>query len=328
MEVLVVVCVPDSQTAALARKNILTDEWQGSLPLFSRLDKARGCSVSLIICESAGISETTIEASDALLMILDGERGLDPASVAVWNSAIDHSIPRHLGAVRAASGRADFDELVAIAVRVLEPDALVRYLPIESEDDDTFVGQYDLLTGDIHDCTNGTPEIRHGDPEHVALTADRRDDLFEELAHAGLADEFLDIHLQGLPVSIPGLVSAWNDDSIVAMTALDNGVGTHIVQEWLSGLCARWIPTVDSGGQLASVAETQERLGVGVGPDLARMWGEQSVDEALELVHDDQELEPLVVEAQTSGVLLSTGLVAGQTVRVAGSDVTVLVPRF
>jgi len=320
--------VPDSADAALTVQNILSEDWNGAFPLFSRTDIPAGRTVSLIICESANISETTIEATDALLMILDGERGLDPASVEVWNRAIDHSIPRHLGAVRAASGRADFDELVAIALRVLEPDVLVRYLPIESEDDESFVGQYDLLTGDIHDCTNGRPDIRHGDPEHVALTADRRDDLFEELAHAGLADEFLDIHLQGLPVSIPGLVTAWSDDSIVAMTALDDGVGVHILQQWFSGIAPRWIPSVDSQDVSGSVTETRARLGVGIGPGLVRMWGEPSAVESLELVQQDHKTVLLTVDVQTSGFLMASGVEAGQTVRMLGTHDVVLVPRF
>jgi len=273
------------------------------------------------------MADSVLEAADAMLLILDGKLGLDAQSIEIWSAAADLSLPRHIGAINVATGRADFDELIAIATRVLEPDLMVRYLPIDSEDDDSIVGQYDLLTADIHDCSSGAPVIRHGDPEHVSLTADRRDDLFEELAHAGLADAFLDTHRQGLPVSIPSLVSAWSNEHIVSITTVDHQVGAHILDEWFGHLTPRWVPVVTTEDQATSIDLVEECSGVGIGDGIARIWGPISKDSAYE-VFEDSVATPIAIQIQSSGCLLASGIHPGATVRAEGSSIAVLVPRF
>jgi hypothetical protein len=326
-EVLIVVAVPSSITGNYVANNALGHDLSGLYPLFQLARSSHETRISILIQECATLEHSVLEAADALVLILDGQLGLDPQSMAIWTQAVDESLPRHIGAVHVATGRADFDELIAVATRVLEPDLMVRYLPIDDEDTDAIVGQYDLLTADIHDCSTGVPVIRHGDPEHVSLTADRRDDLFEELAHAGLTDGSLETHLQGMPVSIPALIDAWTDQQIVSITALDNQAGAHILREWFEHLPSRWIPVVKIGEQFTSIELSPARLGVGIGRGIARMWGAKSNDSVLEVSSAESVLS-IQPGMETSGCLIAEGVGLDLTVRVRGSADLVSAPRF
>jgi len=326
-EVLIVVAVPSSITGNYAANNALGHDLSGIYPLFQLATSSQETRISILIQECATLEHSVLEAADALVLILDGQLGLDPQSMSIWTHAVDESLPRHIGAVHVTTGRADFDELIAVATRVLEPDLMVRYLPIDDEETDAIVGQYDLLTADIHDCSSGVPVIRHGDPEHVSLTADRRDDLFEELAHAGLTDGSLETHLQGMPVSIPALIDAWTDQQIVSITALDNQAGAHILREWFEHLPSRWIPVVKIGEQFTSIELSPVRLGVGIGRGIARMWGAKSNDSVLEVSSGDSVLS-IQPGTETSGCLIAEGVGVDLTVRVHGSADLVSAPRF
>jgi hypothetical protein len=326
-EVLIVVAVPSSTTGTYTAMNSLGRQLVGSYPLFQSPTTPGRTNISILFQESAALEHSVLEAADALVLILDGQLGLDPHSIALWTHAVDLSLPRHIGAVHVATGRADFDELIAVATRVLEPDLMVRYLPIDAEETDAIVGQYDLLTADIHDCSSGVPVIRHGDPEHVSLTADRRNDLFEELAHAGLTDGSLETHLQGMPVSIPALIEAWTDQHIVSITALDDQTGAHILQEWFVHLSSRWVPALNQAEDFKSIDLATARVGIGIGLGLARMWGQVLSNSHLEVVAEDA-VVAIVPVAQTSGCLVAEGIVLNQTVRVSGSADLVSAPRF
>ena len=299
----------------------------GIYPLFQTPKSSNEAQISILIQDSAALEYSVLEAADAFVLIIDGQLGLDPNSMALWTQAVDLSMPRHIGAVHVATGRADFDELIAVATRVLEPDLMVRYLPIDAEETDAIVGQYDLLTADIHDCSTGVPVIRHGDPEHVALTADRRDDLFEELAHAGLTDDSLETHRQGMPVSIPALIDAWGDPHIVSITALDDHAGAHILHDWFAHLTPRWIPAVNQEEDFTSIDLTSDRLGIGIGPGIARMWGSVPKGTLLEVVAEES-VTGILPSAETTGCLVAEGVVLDQTVRVCGSADLVSAPRF
>ena len=161
----------------------------------------------------------------------------------------------------------------------------------------------------------------------MSLTADRRDDLFEELAHAGLSDGSLETHLQGMPVSIPALIDAWTDQHIVSITALDNQAGGHIIQEWFTHLSARWVPVVNQAEDSTSIDVATARLGIGIGLGLARMWGAALSNLQLEVVADGTVVS-IVPSAQTSGCLVAEGIALGQTVRARGSADLVSAPRF
>jgi hypothetical protein len=60
-----------------------------------------------------------LESCDAFVASLDGAAGVDPKIVEFWSNARDVTLPRHILAFNVVNGRADFDELCAIAVAYL-----------------------------------------------------------------------------------------------------------------------------------------------------------------------------------------------------------------
>lgn len=173
-----------------------------------------------------------VEACDGLVAIVDGEVGLHPDVAAAWGAARDASVPRLMVTVRAAAGRADFDELVAIAQRVAEPDLAVRYLPLYADDGEHYAGRFDVLRLVVEVRGAALP----ADPEHLAATADAHDELVDLVAHAGLSDEALAAFTAGLPVSLPAIEEAWWDADVVKVLPGDDGLTADIVTQWVARL--------------------------------------------------------------------------------------------
>lgn len=281
---------------------------------------------TLLFVQASDATPELIEASDGFLLVIDGGIGLGPHEMATWNHAADHTIPRNVLAFNVHSSRADFDEVVAIVERVLEPDAMVRYLPIENDDENQFAGIYDVLTGDIHDYSNGDLEIRSGDPEHMSLTADKREALFDELAHHGLDDENLKAHSLGMPLNIPSLERIWTSTDIVSVIPIDDGVGNDVLRSWLEAITPRWLPSVSTHNLTTSVEETNLRVGICVADGLIRMWGVPG-SESLELktILGRQSFVP---DFESHGLFICTGTHKGDVVLPIGVDLELFAPNF
>jgi hypothetical protein len=206
---------------------------------------------------------------DALVGIVDGEIGVPSLFQKSWESARDFDLPRVLLAVRSANGRADFDELVAIARKALEPDAVVRYLPLYREDGVSYEGLYDALRAEL--TVSG--RVMPADVEHRQLTTDTTDVLVDVLAHAGLTDAALDQHRSGMPVSLPALEQAWASPHITPMLPADDGVAGTVLAHWLGGLPAAATAVVCQGDETIDAVVATEPVGVGIMAGAARVWG-------------------------------------------------------
>ncbi len=225
------------------------------------------------ICLTSQDDFLVLEACDAALVIVDGLTGLSPVQMNLWSKACDSSIPRGVLSVNSVGTRADFDEVVAIAERVLDDDILVRHMPIVSDDESTLVGQFDILTGQILARDANGFMSRPGDPEHMQLTFERREDLVETLTHFSEGEALIEALIAGMPTNTPGLERAFLADDIVAVTAIDNGVGVPVLREWLAARKPRWIPSVDSQGVISDASNSPTRVGLGISAGLARTWG-------------------------------------------------------
>ncbi|MEI6109237.1 MAG: hypothetical protein WCQ11_04125 [Actinomycetes bacterium] len=323
----VLVCVVTPENAKL-------DEiWEniGAITLFGEPPVLRHPGAKLRNLRFIGTSDSSVdlkivEASDALVVILDGKAGLGPGSISAWNRARDHGTPRHFLATGVVQGRADFDELAAMAIRAMEPELLVRYLPIDSDDEDSLAGVYDVLTSEIHEVVDGDVKIRPGDPEHVTLTADRRDDLFDQLAHLGLDDQALANHRDGLPISISKLEVAWDHPDVISITPIENGVGVEIFTSWLTKLRPTWIPTVTIGDTTVDVTDTSARLGFVIADKIARMWSSKTADR-LQAWNSDREVT-VVPSYEDDTVLIADELTMGMTVSPSKNDCVLVAPIF
>ena len=267
-----------------------------------------------------------LESCDAFVASLDGSAGVDPKIVEFWSSARDFTLPRHILAFNVVNGRADFDELCAIASRVLEPDLLVRYLPIDSDDELSLTGVYDILTSEIHALIDGQWVTKAADPEHIAITSSAREDLFDQLAYLGLDDSTLENHTSGLPISVTKLETAWLHPDVVTITPIDDEVGVSTFSNWISILKPVWVPVLNVADTSCDAFEATERVGISITEHLARMWGSDDGSDLFENI--DGELSPAVMVESNQVAIAGTGLTPGSTVATKNSIAKLVAPTF
>jgi hypothetical protein len=267
-----------------------------------------------------------LESCDAFVASLDGAAGVDPKIVEFWSSARDVTLPRHILAFNVVNGRADFDELCAIASRVLEPDLLVRYLPIDSDDELSLTGVYDILTSEIHALIDGEWITKAADPEHIAITSSAREDLFDQLAYLGLDDSTLENHTSGLPISVTKLETAWLHPDVVTITPIDDEVGVHTFCNWISTLKPIWVPVLNVADTSCDAFEATERVGISITEDSARMWGPETGLALFEKVKS--RINPLTILESNQVVIKSSNLTPGSTVSTESSSANLVAPTF
>lgn len=282
-------------------------------------------NVVAIVHRPSQADQRILNSSDAFVASLDGAAGVDPKIVEFWNAAKDETLPRHILAFNVVNGRADFDELCAIASRVLEPDLLVRYLPIDADDELSLTGVYDILTSEIHALIDGSWITKAADPEHIAITSSAREDLFDQLAYLGLDDLTLENHQSGLPISVTKLEAAWSHPDVVTITPVDDGVGVSTFSNWISILDPVWVPVLTVSDQACEAFEANERVGISITEDFARMWG-PSDDVAL-FEKSAPEISINIVESHQVA-LIAKNLTAGSTIAAAESKAVLVAPVF
>ena len=279
-----------------------------------------------IVHRPSQADQRILDSCDAFVASLDGAAGVDPRIIEMWASARDATLPRHVLAFNVVGGRADFDELCAISSRVLEPDLLVRYLPIDSDDELSLTGVYDILTSEIQALVDSKWITKAADPEHIAITSSAREDLFDQLAYLGLDDLALENHKSGLPISVTKLESAWSHPDVVTITPIDDGIGAITFSNWLTTLRPVWVPVLSDGDRVCEAFETNERIGIAVTEDLARMWGASEDKKLSEKTATD--FNPIIVIESNQVALFSQGLTPGGTITTANSSAVLVAPTF
>jgi hypothetical protein len=267
-----------------------------------------------------------LESCDAFVASLDGAAGVDPKIVEFWSNARDLTLPRHILAFNVVDGRADFDELCAIASRVLEPDLLVRYLPIDSDDELSLTGVYDILTSEIHALIDGQWVTKAADPEHIAITSSAREDLFDQLAYLGLDDSTLENHTSGLPISVTKLETAWLHPDVVTITPIDDGVGVNTFSNWISILNPVWIPVLNLPDSSCDAFEATERVGISITEDFARMWGPETGSALFEKI--DGGSRSVSIHESNQVAINGSNLTPGSTVATESSNANLVAPTF
>ena len=280
--------------------------------------------VTILMHTESQVDPRILQSCDALVVALDGSSGVGAKTIEVWSQARDLTLPRHVLAFNVVHGRADFDELCAIASRAMEPDLLVRYLPIDSDDELSLTGVYDILTSEIHALVDSKWFTRSADPEHIALTSSAREDLFEQLAYLGLDDATLKNHQDRLPISVTRLESAWSHPDLVAVTPIDDGVGEIIFRTWLMLQTPVWIPTQVSDDSTLDVTDTSEFIGLAITENIARMWGNPTNQEIGS--SQPHAWQPLTGVSICGGLLRAQNLVPGITICNQASSSVLVAP--
>jgi hypothetical protein len=267
-----------------------------------------------------------LDSCDAFVASLDGAAGVDPRIVEFWSNARDVTLPRHILAFNVVNGRADFDELCAIASRVLEPELLVRYLPIDSDDELSLTGVYDILTSEIQALIDGQWVTKAADPEHIAITSSAREDLFDQLAYLGLDDSTLENHTSGLPISVTKLELAWLHPDVVTITPIDDEVGVSTFSNWISNLKPVWVPILTVDNNSCDAYEATERVGTSITEGVARMWGFDEGSVLFEKVNGT--LTPVTIIESNQVALASADLTPGSTISTEKSKANLVAPTF
>lgn len=282
--------------------------------------------VAIVTHSQSQIDARIVQSCDALVVALDGSSGVGRETFILWQQARDQSLPRHFLATNTVHGRADFDELSAIAIRTMEPDLMVRYLPIDSDDESSLAGIYDLLTSEIQ--TGMAPDwiTVSADPEHIAITSTARKDLFDHLAYSGLDDETLANHQAGLPISVTKLESAWLHPDVVSITPIDFRVGIRVFSNWLANLVPMWLPSLVNAESTTDVSHAQERVGIVITDKVARMWGNQSQEELFMIKNSETSNVGITLDAPA--VLIASALIPGATLRVSNCTSLLFTPAF
>lgn len=282
--------------------------------------------VAIITHTQSEIDSRIVQACDALVVALDGSSGVGPETFILWQQARDQSLPRHFLATNTVHGRADFDELSAIAIRTMEPDLMIRYLPIDSDDESSLAGIYDLLTSEIQTGTAPNWITVSADPEHIAITSTAREELFDHLAYSGLDDATLANHQAGLPISVTKLESAWLHPDVVSITPMDYKVGIKVFSGWIANLDPMWLPSLVTAQSTTDVAHTQERIGIAITEEVVRMWGNNTQQELLHT--NNGEVSNLDIALDSLAIIIASELTPGATIRNAQSTSLLFTPAF
>lgn len=158
--------------------------------LTTALAAAGGVGVALPAAAGAdadALLRTTIAAlaCDALVVVLPAAVGLDPGSAAVWQAVAEAGLPRVALVVGIGPETADFEDLTAIAARVLGAECVPARLPV-LDDEEEVTGSLGLVSLVIATAAGEHP----AEPEHIALTAELRDALVTEVAVNSADDGF------------------------------------------------------------------------------------------------------------------------------------------
>jgi len=283
-------------------------------------------NVAIVTHSQSQIDARIVQSCDALVVALDGSSGVGPETFILWQQARDQSLPRHFLATNTVHGRADFDELGAIAIRTMEPDLMIRYLPIDSDDESSLAGIYDLLTSEIQTGTAPNWITVSADPEHIAITSSSREELFDHLAYSGLDDATLANHQAGLPISVTKLESAWLHPDVVSITPIDYKVGIKVFSNWIANLAPMWLPSLVDADTTTDVSHTQERIGIAITEEIGRMWSDQNQDELLMIKNG--EVSSVDIKLDSPAIVIASGLTPGATLRNSKSSSLLFTPAF
>ncbi len=135
-----------------------------------------------------GLSPAPLQGADLALFIVSAADGIVRADIDSWNVAREMYIPSIVVISETDTAELDFDDMTAIASKMLDPVA-TRYLVLHS-DDGKATALIDLDNLSIIDYSHGEPVVIESDQEHKDLVGEYRLEYNERLEESG-ADGFI-----------------------------------------------------------------------------------------------------------------------------------------
>jgi len=124
-----------------------------------------------------------LDAADALLMTVSAATGISPEGIELWHQARELYVPSIVIVDELVGSETDFDDMVPIIGRLLEP--VVNPYLVLHDDNGLPTALIDLDSLKIIDYSSGTRVERESDPEHKVLVFEFRKEYLEALDAAG-----------------------------------------------------------------------------------------------------------------------------------------------
>jgi len=129
---------------------------------------------------------------DLALVLINAQEGVSPQLAQWWSAAREKQIPRLIVVTDIDNGEIDFDDIVLIANRILDP-VLTPYLVLHGENGEP-TGIISLETLETTDYSTTPPTRSPAENDLVELVNDFRTEFFahrDEFGEAGFADGLL-----------------------------------------------------------------------------------------------------------------------------------------
>ena len=136
-----------------------------------------------LLAQSLDLELNDLESSDIALFLVSAQDGIVSADLEKWRLARDLYIPSMVIICDLTSGEIDFEDMTAIAGKMLDP-VVTPYLVLHS-DTGAPVALIELKTLMVVDYSSGTPIIKEAESEHVDLVAEFRAEYLEDMEYAG-----------------------------------------------------------------------------------------------------------------------------------------------
>ena len=153
---------------------------------------------------------------DCAIFAINPSAGIDPETIALWESFNDYLTPRIMVALALPGADLDFDDAVLLANRVFD-QMVTPYLVLHG-DDGTPAALISLDDLSVRNYFQGIAVISESDPEHRELVADFQSE-YREIIEASGEDAFAaGLLFPAIPINI------------------DNGIGLDVLIEYLNQL--------------------------------------------------------------------------------------------
>ena len=138
------------------------------------------------------VNLSEIPPCDLALVVINAQEGVSQQLEQWWSVAREKQIPRLIVVTDIDNGEIDFDDIVLIANRILDP-VLTPYLVLHGENGEA-TGIISLETLETTDYSTTPPTHSPAEPDLVELVNDFRTEFFshrDEFGDAGFADGLL-----------------------------------------------------------------------------------------------------------------------------------------
>jgi hypothetical protein len=135
------------------------------------------------LARDLGVNPVALEGADAAIFIVSANEGITADAAQLWSQARELYIPSLVAITDIEMSEIDFDDMAAIATRLLDP-VVTPYLVLHAEDGSPSA-LIDLDSLQLSDYSTGMRIVKESDPEHKVLVFEFRKEYLEALEEFG-----------------------------------------------------------------------------------------------------------------------------------------------